>query len=415
LGNFHQHLKCSTSFGVTYAMSTWLLIGIDWLYGSVALLLSMLGGMLPDLDSDSGKEIKHIKSISAILGALVFWVASGRVQPPMAFEARIWITISAAAFCSNGIRWIIGKVSVHRGMFHSIPTCVIWGCVVYLHYPHHNHYVRAYMAAGIMVGYFSHLCCDEYFSIENLAAMRVNKAFGTAMKFWSGKLFATLLCYAILGFFVKQVADEWPRTSDGNLAGIGRPSETVDRYSARIKDKAKSAVETVKRKGLVEFLKETVTELKEAANTRWTDVRENALTEENLRSRYTQLKEASKSLAKSNGTYDTLKQLATEAKSTVTDQVQVDKQASAERPLITNPPEPGDSLPNASGRTAKVVQEEPPDRKKAKMEVYVPRRRSGATIPSSVPESPRIIARQEDFPSGHKDASGRNRQRAKPR
>lgn len=415
MGNFHQHLKCSTSFGVTYAMSTWLLIGIDWLYGSVALLLSMLGGMLPDLDSDSGKEIKHIKSISAVLGALVFWVASGRVQPPMAFELRIWITLGAAALCSNGIRWFLGKVTVHRGMFHSLPTCAIWGSVIYLHYPHSNHYVRVYMAVGIMVGYISHLCCDEYFSIESLAAMRFNKAFGTAMKFWSGKLFATLLCYAILGFFVKQVADVWPRASDGSLAGIGHPSESVDRYSTKVRTKAKNAAETVRKKGLVEFLKETMTEIKEAAGTKWSDVRENALTEESLRSRYTQLKEASKSLSETSGTYDTLKQLATEAKSTVSDQVQVDKQASSDRPLVATKSDSGDSVPNASGRTAKVVQENESDKKKPKMEVYVPRRRNGgSTIPSDQ-DSPKVIARQEKNPPEVVIPSARNRNRVVPR
>jgi membrane-bound metal-dependent hydrolase YbcI (DUF457 family) len=416
LGNFHQHLKCSTSFGVTYAMSTWLLIGIDWLYGSVALLLSMLGGMLPDLDSDSGKEIKHIKSISAVLGALVFWVASGRVQPPMAFELRIWITLISAAFCSNGIRWIIARLSVHRGMFHSIPTCAIWGSVVYLYYPHSNHYVRVYMAVGIMVGYFSHLCCDEYFSIENLAAMRVNKAFGTAMKFWSGKLFGTLICYALLGFFVKQVGDSWPRTADGNLAGIGRPSESVDRYSVRLRAKAKRAAETVKKRGVVEFLKEVVAETKNIAGSKWNDVRENALSEEKLRTRFTQLKEASKSLAETEAAYGTLKQLATEAKSTVADQVVVDKAASANRPLVSDrTTRTALTVPNASGRNASPVKESASEnRKKPVMEVYVPRKRqrAGNAAPA---ESPRVIARQGDSGAGPQQPADRTRLRVGPR
>lgn len=415
MGNFRQHLKCSTSFGVTYAISTWLFIGIDWLYGSVALLLSMLGGTLPDLDSDSGKQVKHIKSISAVLGALLFWVASGRVQPPMEFELRVWITLGASAFCSNGIRWFLGKISVHRGMFHSIPTCGIWGAIVYLYYPHSNHYVRVYMAVGIMVGYFSHLCCDEYFSIESLKAMRVNKAFGTAMKFWSGKLFATLLCYAILGFFVKQVADVWPRTDNGSLTGIGHPSESVERYSGRVRAKAKNASETIRKKGVLEFLKEAMTEMKEVVGTRWNDVRENALSEENLRAKYTQLKEASKSISETNATYGTLKQLAVEAKTTVKDQAQVDRQASADRPLVSTARESGTTLPNAGGRTAKVEQVDKTPKKKQTMEVYVPRKRASASGRAAEPETPRVIARQEDFPTGASNSSSRIRTRILPR
>jgi len=245
--------------------------------------------------------------------------------------------------------------------------------------------------------------------------MRFNKAFGTAMKFWSGKLFATLLCYAILGFFVKQVADVWPRASDGSLAGIGHPSESVDRYSTKVRTKAKNAVETVRKKGLVEFLKETMTEIKESAGTRWNDVRENALTEESLRSRYTQLKEASKSLSETNGTYDTLKQLATEAKSTVTDQVQVDKQASTDRPLVATKSDSSDSVPNAAGRTARVVQEDDTDKKKQKMEVYVPRRRNGGTANPSSEDAPKVIARQPRDSAEVVIPSARNRNRGIPR
>jgi membrane-bound metal-dependent hydrolase YbcI (DUF457 family) len=388
VGNFHQHLKCSSTFGVTYALTTWTLIGIDWLYGSVALLLSILGGMLPDLDSDSGNEIKHIKSISAVLGALIFWVASGRVQPPMAFEMRLWITLLAAAFCSKGIRWILARLTVHRGMFHSLPTCVIWGSIMYLYYPHENHWVRVYMAAGIMTGYMSHLFCDEYFSIESFPNLRVNKAFGTAMKFWSDKLFSTLLCYVILGLCVKQVSDVWPKGKDGQYIAIGQPSESVDRVTAIAKNRVQTAYRTVKMKGIIGWIGELLSSAKTTVSDKVDIVRENGLTKDGLKTTYTEFKQETKKIAGKNETIGTIKQLAVEAKSTVGDQVKVDKEVGADRPLQN--PELTKSV--ASGHETAVAEEAPVSHKtSSEVEVYKPRKRSN--VPSD-DSSTRVIARQ---------------------
>lgn len=335
VGNFRQHLKFSSTLGASYASMTWLFIGIDWLYGSIALLFSMLGGMLPDLDSDSGKEIKHITSMTSVASALLFWAASGRVDPPIAFEFRIWITLFSAFFWSRGLRWFLGKVTVHRGMFHSIPTCLIWGSLMYLNYPHENHWVRVYMASGIMVGYMSHLLCDEYFSVESLAGFRVNKAFGTALKFWSGSLFSTLICYIILGLCVKQVSETWPKARDGTYVAIGHPSDSINHLSQVATNRINHIVNTVKTRGLLAWLEELLSSAKTKAAEKVENVKENGLTKEGLKKTYAELKAETKNAATSNATVDAIKQIAVEAKTTVNDQVKVDSTASAERPLQT--------------------------------------------------------------------------------
>lgn len=383
MGNFHQHLKCSSTFGVTYALSTWFLIGIDWLYGSVALLLSMLGGMLPDLDSDSGCEIKHIKSISAVMGALIFWVASGRVDPPMAFELRVWITLIAASFCSRGIRWILARISRHRGMFHSFPTCGIWGSVMYLYYPHENHWVRVYMATGIMVGYFSHLCCDEYFSIESFPNLRVNKAFGTAMKFWSDNLFSTLICYVLLGLCVKNVAEVWPRGKDGQYIAIGNPSQSVDHLTHLAEDRVKHMYDTVRTKGVLAWLQEVLSSASTQVKGQVELVRENGLTREGLKTSYTELKDQTKAIAKKNQTIGTIKQLAVEAKSTVSEQSKVDTAVNADRPLANQVvvKETAEKSPPVEAPIAK---------KQPVVEVYKPRSRASVPREDSTPQ---VIAR----------------------
>ena len=418
MGNFRQHLKFSSTLGASYASMTWLLIGIDWLYGSIALLFSMLGGMLPDLDSDSGKEIKHITSMTSVASALLFWAASGRVDPPIAFEFRVWITLFSAFFWSRGLRWFLGKVTVHRGMFHSIPTCFIWGSVMYIHYPHENHWVRVYMASGIMVGYMSHLLCDEYFSVESLAGFRVNKAFGTALKFWSGSLFSTLICYIILGLCVKQVSETWPKSSDGKYVAIGHPSESLDQLSNLAKNRMKNMVKNVKSKGLLGWLEEILSSAKTKAAEKVETVKENGLTKDGLKKTYAELKEETKNAAKSNATVEAIKQIAVEAKSTVNDQVKVDSSVNVDRPLQADTPRinggrsettareipksvasslsvKASSLPttsssvtkssaNSSGNSAKSFQ----------IETYQPRKRPN---PANGSETGRLATRPEDF------------------
>ena len=51
------------------------------------------------------------------------------------------------------------------------------------------------MAVAVMVGFFSHLLLDEICSVD-LRGARVNKAFGTAIKFWAPSPWTTLGMYA---------------------------------------------------------------------------------------------------------------------------------------------------------------------------------------------------------------------------
>ena len=93
----------------------------------------------------------------------------------------------------------------------------------------------------------------------------------------------------------------------------------------------------------------------------------------------------------------------------------MDKQASSDRPLVAAKSDSGDSVPNAAGRTARVAQEDDNDKKKPKMEVYVPRRRNGGTANPAREEAPKVIARQPKDSAEVVIPSARNRNRGIPR
>ena len=250
------------------------------------------------------------------------------------------------------------------------------------------------MATGIMVGYMSHLLCDEYFSVESFPGLKVNKAFGTALKFWSGSLFSTLVCYIILGLCVKQVGEVWPRAKDGNYVAIGTPSDSVSHLSQIAQSRVKNAVNTVKTKGLIAWLEELLSSAKTKAVEKVETVRENGLDREGLKKTYDQLKEETKSAAKSNATIETIKQIAVEAKSAVNDQVKVDTGANADRPLQTSQSNQQQTITDSliPKQSAFSNSTKSPENaiKSFQMETYQPRKRTSETVDSAI----RSIARK---------------------
>jgi hypothetical protein len=184
LGNYRQHITFASFLGVGYAWGAYTLAGIHWMYGSVAALLATLGGLLPDLDSASGVELKGFTGILGVLTALAVWQKMGQVEPPPAFEFHLWAVVCSFVIVRHGLRRVMTRLAVHRGISHSLPTCAVWGALSYLFYPTDNHALRVVMGIAVMIGFLSHLLLDEICSVD-LRGARVNKAFGTAIKLWA--------------------------------------------------------------------------------------------------------------------------------------------------------------------------------------------------------------------------------------
>lgn len=210
MGNYRQHLGFAGFLGVGYAAATFLLAGIHWLYGTVAALLTTISGLLPDLDSDSGVEMKGFTGMLGVLVAVAVWEGLGKAHPPPAFELHLWATVISYVAVRHGIRRIASRLTVHRGISHSIPTGAVWGALVYLHYPSNNHSLRVMMAVAVMGGFLSHLLLDEICSVD-LSGARVNKAFGTAIKFWAPSVWSTVAIYLLLSYLTWHVLEQWPQ------------------------------------------------------------------------------------------------------------------------------------------------------------------------------------------------------------
>lgn len=209
LGNYRQHITFAGALGATYAWAAFVLAGIHWLYGSVAVLLTTMSGLLPDLDSDSGVEMKGFTGILGVLVAVAVWQGMGRVHPEPAFEFHLWAVVCAYVLIRHVLRRALSRLTTHRGISHSMPTCGVWGALTYLYYPSDDHLLRLVMAVAVMLGFFSHLLLDEICSVD-LQGARVNKAFGTAIKFWAPSPWTTVAMYAALSYLSWRVIQVWP-------------------------------------------------------------------------------------------------------------------------------------------------------------------------------------------------------------
>ena len=112
----------------------------------------------------------------------------------------------------HGLRRTLSRLTKHRGISHSVPTCAVWGALTYLNYPSDWQQIRVTMALAVMLGFFSHLLLDEICSVD-LRGVRVNKAFGTAIKFWAPSPWTTLAMYVLLSYLSYRVIEEWPETT----------------------------------------------------------------------------------------------------------------------------------------------------------------------------------------------------------
>jgi hypothetical protein len=203
MANFKGHISTSATLGVAVGVAGYWYFQYDWGAACLASGLTAVGGMLPDLDSDSGIPVRELFGVA---GFLVPLLLIGRLQQ-FNFTTEQMLVVLAAAYLIMrfGVSEIFKRITVHRGMYHSIPAMLIAGLAVFLmHRPDHllgadEVRKRLYLATGTMIGFLSHLVLDELFAVDLMGGVpKLNQFAGSAMKLKSASWFATGLTYAIL-------------------------------------------------------------------------------------------------------------------------------------------------------------------------------------------------------------------------
>ena len=198
MAGFKTHLLWGIAGGGTLAAIGLAKGHIDPKEAGAVAILGSLGGLLPDLDSDTGKPLELLfQLLSVIVPMSVYMLLRDRLGGDPA-AMLIVFTIGYLAvqylFCP-----LIKKITAHRGIMHSIPFAVLCGQITFLIFSGIYRRTAFYYALAVFIGCMIHLMLDEFYSLSFKGGMpRFNKASGTALAFYSSSAGSTLLVYLLL-------------------------------------------------------------------------------------------------------------------------------------------------------------------------------------------------------------------------
>ncbi|WMC09953.1 metal-dependent hydrolase [Oceanimonas pelagia] len=198
MANFRTHIQ------VASAASGLLAAGLVWA-GQVSLsegcllwLAGSLGGILPDMDSDSSRALDIVFRLFGLLGAILA-LLFGRQH--LSLVDTLVVGALAYGLVRYPLCWAFARFTVHRASLHSLLANAVFGLVtVVLADRLFGLEPEPAWLAGLFVfsGAGIHLLLDELYSID-LEGRRIKKSFGTALKLveWPAPL-PNLLLLALL-------------------------------------------------------------------------------------------------------------------------------------------------------------------------------------------------------------------------
>lgn len=206
MADFKTHVTFSSAIGAGYAVVA---SGMGYNLSTALLSGGLCGvsGMLPDIDSDSGVPRREALGFAA---AIVPMLMIDRFKQLDLSHDQIVLVAVGMYF---GIRFVaakmIGKWSVHRGMWHSIPAVLIFAGLAFLISGSSDVFDRYLKAVAVGLGALSHLVLDEVYSIDTRGVVpKFKKSFGTAVKFFGKDPRANFSTYIKLLIVVGMIATE---------------------------------------------------------------------------------------------------------------------------------------------------------------------------------------------------------------
>jgi membrane-bound metal-dependent hydrolase YbcI (DUF457 family) len=194
---YREHITVSGLLGIGYGAAAALSMGFTPIQGCIAACFTWVAGMLPDLDAANGRPVREIFGLVAAIVPLT--LEHQLVRWGGSVEGAIFVGLLLYAAIRYGAAAILSRVSVHRGMFHSLPVAILSAELVFLGFPGDTQAVRLMMATGTLIGFLSHLVLDETYSVQfSGVRLRLNKAAGSAFKLFGKNGAANVLVYGLL-------------------------------------------------------------------------------------------------------------------------------------------------------------------------------------------------------------------------
>ena len=189
------HSAAGMAIAVLLAGTTSIVGAIPYAQQPLLVACGMTAGLAPDLDSDTSRPLMILKSAVGVAVAgtvLADSLSKGLPMPEIAARTGLALGLVMLLFV------VFTRLTVHRGIMHSVPCVCLWALLTMQ--ATHAFGGSLSLAAGLvaLLAGLGHLVLDELWAIELKGGLvpRLKSTFGTAFKFWSGSVLATLVCYA---------------------------------------------------------------------------------------------------------------------------------------------------------------------------------------------------------------------------
>lgn len=236
MAGFKTHVTVSSALGIGYGAAAY---GYFHLPPSTCLLAAGLcgvSGMLPDLDSGPGRPLHESCTFAA--AAVPMMMIDHFEKWGLNHEMIVIVGAALYFLIRFGMPEVLKRLTEHRGMFHSLPTALIFGELTFLLSSGADERLRLFKAGAVVLGFLSHLILDEIWSVEFFSTHPgLKKSFGTAFKLFGKGWLPNLFTFTLLGFitfvtlhepmWVKQYCQQLPDTKTQQTAKDTQKSEPI--------------------------------------------------------------------------------------------------------------------------------------------------------------------------------------------
>ena len=196
MAGFKTHLTGGIVVGVASATSALSLDGPFFLQFIGLSSLGTIGGILPDLDSDTGRPVQLLFGLVSTLLVLITissLLSKGSTLATIAVSVGLVYCVSLAVF------FVGKKLTVHRGIMHSIPFALFAGVVAAIASSSLLGVSSLWAGMTVVLGVLAHLVLDELNSLglRYHCVPYIKTSFGTALKFTGKSFLTTCLLYGM--------------------------------------------------------------------------------------------------------------------------------------------------------------------------------------------------------------------------
>ncbi len=197
MAGFKTHISVSTVAGIGYATAGYFLLDVPPPTAIVSAGFCAIAGILPDVDSDSGKPVQEVMGFAAAVLPLL--LLERLRQWGLDRDSLVAAGVCIYVLVRFGVGEILRRLTVHRGMWHSLPAVALAAMITLLLCAHESPSHRWFKVGAVTLGYLVHLSLDELYSVEwYRGRLRLKKSSGTAIKIWGESLWANVFTFANL-------------------------------------------------------------------------------------------------------------------------------------------------------------------------------------------------------------------------